>query len=110
MKTKKMNTSVIKTVSLIVTAMLSFGTAQLYAAKYMGKDNTGARYFHCGYTCGKFKVIRTGKNTYRVISILFGGEIKANSYKEAARKACEAGGDPREKESNPLPSRGEPSC
>ena len=92
---------------LILTFTLA---APAYPVTFMGIDDKGARYFKCGFSCGKFKVIRKARNTYRIYSIYFSGEIKAGSFKEAAEFACRESDDSMRKLTDPVPSRSGSNC
>jgi hypothetical protein len=94
----------------LLTALFLFLTTNVFALTFMGTDNTGARYYKCGFSCGKFKVIRKAKNIYRIFSIHFSGEVKANSFKEAAAFGCEKSDGPLRKLVDPMPSRHDSSC
>jgi hypothetical protein len=89
---------------------VNVSAGELYALKYLRKDNDGTRYYQCSSSCGKIKVIRTANTVYRIFSIPFSGEVNANSFQEAAEKACQADEKPLEKATNPLPARELPSC
>lgn len=92
---------------LILTLALS---SPAYSVTFMGIDEKGARYFKCGFSCGKFKVIRRAKNTYRIFSIYFSGEIKAGSFEEAAEFACRESDGSMRKLTDPKPSRSGSNC
>ncbi len=92
---------------LILTLTLH---SQAQSATFMGTDDKGARYFKCGFSCGKFKVIRKARNTYRIFSIYFSGEIKASSFEEAAEYACRESDDSMRKLTDPIPSRSGSNC
>jgi hypothetical protein len=96
--------------SFLLILLISLFSSPAYAVTQMGIDEKGARYFKCGFTCGKFKVIRRTRNTYRIFSINFSGEIKAGSFQEAAEFACRVSDDAMRKLTNPLPSRSGSNC
>ncbi|MCG8333433.1 MAG: hypothetical protein MJE63_02885 [Proteobacteria bacterium] len=94
-------------IMLMLTMTLSLPA---YSVTFMGVDDKGARYFKCGFSCGKFKVIRKARNTYRIYSIYFSGEIKAGSFIEAAEFACKESDGSMRKLTDPKPSRSGSNC
>ena len=98
--------------SLTVFSLIGLGvsTAHVSAAQYMGKDQSGARYFKCASTCGKFKVVRTAKNSFRVFSTHFSGEVKAASFEDAAAYGCQKAPNPLDKVTHPVSSRDPTNC
>lgn len=103
---KKIIVSLLLSISLLTASCPPAANAM----KYIGSDKKGAKIYNCGFTCGNFKVIKIAKNTFRVYSIPFSGVMKANSFDEAARKACEAGGRKIEKMEEANPSRNGNGC
>ena len=85
-------------------------TTPAYAVKYIGKKENGTYIFKCQGFCGDVRVIRLSKDTYRVLSIPFSGEVRASSPKSAAMYACKEGDVIIESLTKPGQSRNFPKC
>lgn len=73
---------------VVLTICVWLVVSPVYAVKLRYVDEKGTRVFVCDWFCGKVKVKRIGRCTYRVFSVNFNGEMDASSEKDAARIAC----------------------
>ena len=94
---------------LLFCLLISY-SSPVYALKYLGKQENGTYVYKCQGFCGEVKVVKLSKNAYRVLSIPFSGEVRANSPKSAASFACQEGGTVIETMTKPGQSRKIPKC
>lgn len=80
------------------------------AVTYLRKEQNGVRIFKCKRSYGDVKVFKLADEVYRVISIPFSGELRANSARAAAEAACGESVIPRSEVTRPYPSRNPEDC
>lgn len=85
-------------------------TDPVFAVKYHRRTDNGTYLYKCQGFCGSVRVNQLSKGVYRVISIPFSGEVKANSAKSAARYACREGGSELESIVKSGKDRNGPQC
>ena len=95
---------------VLLSCLLISISSPVYALKYLGKQENGTFIFKCQGFCGEVKVVKLSKNTYRVLSIPFSGEVRANSPKSAASFACQESDTVIESITKPGQSRKIPKC